>query len=178
MTPSREAAAGVALLAHRWRLMALPGIRGAPLGELVERLHRRAELAPISLIELAAIETADSFDVLCASAVAILSGPGSEASRSGVLDLLSVLEDDKKAALYFALPDGRRGLIEEHPGFEPCLQPWRDIVDAAWLDVEELLLLFGRDLRAIAAGEGGGEALALFPEPFRSRVAAALSAVQ
>jgi hypothetical protein len=99
-----------------------------------------------------------------------LSESGSPAAKAGTLDTLAVLEPSRKVALYFALPEDKRGAIERHPAWASYVQPWRDTMDAALLDVEQLVMLLGADLRAVAAGEDREAVLRWFPEPFRPYV--------
>ena len=80
-------------------------------------------------------------DVLCAYAVAMLRRDGARSAE--VLDLLGMLDADRIAAIYYALPEERREVVTRDPVWAYDLQRAPGgVVEAmselAWLDPEPI----------------------------------------
>src|SRR4051794_29594548 len=95
----------IALIVRRFRLLALPEMLGAPLGELPERLDRRWQVGVPSLLDPVAWAGSEDIDRVCANAVDRLRRRSVSAqAKRGIVDVLDVLDEDRKVALYYALP--------------------------------------------------------------------------
>lgn len=96
----------VALLARRYRLLSeRPELLTSDRAELIERIL--ASPVPIGEFDRSVILHANELDRLCAHAVRVLT----QYASASVLDVLGVLDADRLAAMYYALPESRRASV-------------------------------------------------------------------
>ncbi|HET7571777.1 MAG TPA: hypothetical protein VFJ77_03810 [Gaiellaceae bacterium] len=126
----------IALLARAYRMLA----RRPELWthDCAERLrHALTDDGPgrMSALDAVLVFQAGKLDVLCAYAVAILRRPGERNAK--ILDLLGMLDPDRIAAIYYALPDERRNIVKRDPAWAYHLgRTPHDDVTAALADLE------------------------------------------
>jgi len=126
-----ERATRIALLARRYRLLAeRPELLTASRAELIERML--AAQVAIGEFDRTLILHASELDRLCAHAVRSLArrAPGA------VLDVLGVLHADRLAAMYYALPDGRREAVRRDPAWSYQVEHVPPGTDEAVAEVE------------------------------------------
>lgn len=124
---------------------------------------------PFDVIALNGVEP---IDLACAQVIRKLSR-----SRRGALDaldVLAVLDAQRKIALYYALPEDKREPLEQHPAFLPVIAPYRGTRSEALLDLDTLFESMVDGARE-AAQTGEPERFARFVPPrFRSLIPDAL----
>jgi hypothetical protein len=102
----------IAMLARLYRVLAeRPELLTASRGELIERTL--AAQVTIGEFDRTLILHASELDRLCAHAVRSLA----QRAPGAVLDMLCVLHADRLAAMYYALPDGRRETVRRDPAW-------------------------------------------------------------
>jgi hypothetical protein len=162
-----------AFVVRRFQVLARPSTGNLTVDDLdqgdrwkgvVQSLHD-AGANPFDLLSLHGIE---SIDLACSQLVRKLSR-----SRRGAidaLDVLAVLDRQRKVALYYALPEDKRKPLEEHASFLPVIAPYRNTPNAAVKDLDELFASMLQGAReAVQAGEP--ERFARFVPPrFRSLI--------
>jgi hypothetical protein len=136
MVAKLDRVAQIAMIVRRFQVLADPIFNGATLEEVGERIPWLAEVGrdPTDLIGLIGREPVD---MICAAVLRRFRKTlrGAEA----VLDVLDVLDQDRKVALYFALPAGpARRVVERHPNFGADVQPYRDGIEEALFDLDHL----------------------------------------
>jgi hypothetical protein len=163
----------VALLAWRLRLMARPDMRGARLDELAERLDRRWDVGVPSFVDGLALVGAEEVDRVCAGAVGRLASPNTPASaKRAILDLLEVLDDERKVAMYYALPEEARKPLDRDPSVGHVLAPLKAAMGDALFDLDTFAKLAGEELFRDAADPG--KFVRDMPERFRPLLRRAL----
>jgi hypothetical protein len=157
----------IALIVRRLRFLALPEVRSADLSELPARLDRRWQVGVPSLLDPVAWVGAEEVDRVCANAIdRLTSSKTTAAARRAIVDLLDCLDNDRKVALYFALPVEARRPLDRDPAFARVVEPLREEMGEALFDLDTLADLMGSELLRDAADEPDGFVLRM-PERFR-----------
>jgi hypothetical protein len=128
----------IALLARRYALIARrPEFQTPNQPDRLQHALAAEPPGPLPLLDAAQAVGSTELDRLCGYAVALLRRPG---RTSEILDLLGVLDPDRIAAIYFALPAERRNVITRDAAcaFHVYHAP-RDETEAALSDVEALV---------------------------------------
>ncbi len=145
----------IALLARAYQLLARrPELWSRDCGERVR--HALTDDGPgrLSALDAVLVFQTGKLDVLCAYAAAMLLRPG--ARNAEVLDLLGVLDADRIVAIYYALPEERRGVVTRDPVWAYHVQqaPGDEItaamVELDWLDPDPISEPSGATLAAVA----------------------------
>lgn len=133
--------------------------------EAVVQALRDDNANPLDLVCLTGLEP---IDLACSQAVRKLS-----VSRRGardVLDVLAVLDVQRKVALFYALPERVRTALERHPSFGPVIAPYRDTMDAALFDLDDLFRSMVEGARAAAETDEPERFARFVPPRFRSLI--------
>jgi hypothetical protein len=150
----------IALLARAYRILARrPELWTDDCPERVR--HALTDDGPgrLSALDAVLVFQTGKLDVLCAYAVAMLHRPG--ARNAEVLDLLGMLDPDRIAAIYYALPEERRGVVTRDPvwAYHVHRAPGDEITaalaDLSWCDPEPISEPSGAMLAAVARLWGG-----------------------
>src|SRR4051794_21376556 len=117
--------------------MAKSDMLTASLDQLQERTQRRSEAGPVPPLLRALLGPAcgvglEEVDRVCANPLALLGSSATTArARRAVLDVLDVLDEDRKVALYYALPRESRRALDQHAAFGVAVARVRDAMDEA-----------------------------------------------
>jgi hypothetical protein len=171
--PATDEATMTAFVVRRFQVLARPSIGNLTVDDLNEgdrwtavvQALRDDNADPFDLLSLNGVEP---IDLACAQAVRKLSR--SRRGAGDALDVLAVLDRRRKAALFYALPEAARDPLERHASFGPVIAPYRDTLDAALFDLDELFASMLDGFRS-AAESGEPERIARFlPPRFRSLI--------
>jgi hypothetical protein len=121
----------IAFLVRRYRLLSeRPEFLTSDRAELIERIL--ASPVTIGEFDRSVILHTDELDRLCAHAVRILTHRAS----ASVLDILGVLEADRLAAMYYALPESRRVAVQRDVAWSYNVERAPEGVAEAVADIE------------------------------------------
>jgi hypothetical protein len=130
-----ERAHRIAFLARRLRLLSeRQEFLTSNRAELIERIL--SSPVPVGELDRSLILHASELDRLCAHAVCVIT----RRAHLPVLDVLAVLSPDRLSAMYYALPENRRGAVRrdlawayhvEHapPGIEDAIVEFEQLAD-------------------------------------------------
>jgi hypothetical protein len=109
---------------------------------------------PLHVLDAVAVVGAGELDQLCGYSVRLLSRKGK--STRELADLLGMLEPERVAAIWWALPVDRRSALERDPACGYHIGRYRDALSAAERELEELIedtptTDLGHELTALAA---------------------------
>jgi hypothetical protein len=175
--PTLDEATMTAFVVRRLQVLARPSTGNLTVDDLdqgnrweavAQSLHD-AGADPFDVISLTGMEP---IDLACAQAIRKLTK-----SRRGALDaldVLAVLDRQRKIAMYYALPEDKRAPLEEHVAFLPVIAPYRDTHNEALYDLDQLFESMVVGARE-AAETGEPERFARFVPPrFRALIPDAL----
>lgn len=133
----------IALYAHAYQLLARrPELWTADRDRRLDRALADAGPGRLPLLDAVLVSQAGMLDVLCSYSVAMLQRPG--ARNVEVLDLLGMLDRDRIAAIYHALPVDRRAVVTRDPiwGYHVQHAPHDEITAALnqlrWIDPDPI----------------------------------------
>lgn len=135
----------VAMLTRLFETLARrPDLLYAEQGKRVERVTNHSDVGPLPLLDVALVTEASAVDRLCASAVVMLRAKG--ARRQTILDLIAVLDADRRVAIAYALPEAvRRLVLRDDPGLARLVREVEEGMGEARFDVEAVAGLSGGD---------------------------------
>ena len=121
----------IAFLARRYRLLSeRPELLTADRAELVERII--ASPVTIGEFDRSLILHTSELDRLCVHAVRVLT----QRASAPVLDVLGVLDGDRLAAMYYALPESRRASVRRDVAWSYNVEQAPEGVGEAILEIE------------------------------------------